>query len=120
MVPARAGSFTILQNADKLCDAVHISKPVGAIAATAAAESLQGMPAVIVKRFVRKIAEGVRSHYSIRRRSDGLFQLYHDDPYRGVNQPYSSEDQAISGLFADLEVAEAELLRMRSDLEPMG
>lgn len=37
-----------------------------------------------VKRFV---ANG-GSHYSIRRRSDGLFQVFHDDPYLGINQSY--------------------------------
>ena len=75
------------------------------------------MSTVIVKRFVRPIDSG-RSHYSIRRRSDGLFQLYHDDPYLGINQPYQFEDEAISGIYADIGTAEAELLRMRPDLEP--
>ena len=76
------------------------------------------MSTVVVKRFVRKFVEGGLSHYSIRRRSDGSFQLYHDDPYLGINQPYQFDDEAISGLFADAETAEAELLRMRPDLEP--
>ena len=75
------------------------------------------MSAVIVKRFVRNFAEGARAHYSIRRRVDGLFQAYHDDPYLGINQPYQFEDNAISGLFADLETAQAELLRLHPDLE---
>ena len=75
------------------------------------------MSTVIVKRFVRSI-DGGRSHYSIRRRPDGLFQLYHDDRYRGIGQPYEFEDEAISGLYADIGTAEAELSRMRPDLEP--
>ena len=74
------------------------------------------MSTVIVKRFVRS-SDGGRSHYSIRRRPDGLFQLYHDDRYLGISQPYEFEDEAISGLYADIGTAEAELLRMRPDLE---
>jgi len=75
------------------------------------------MSTVIVKRFVRSI-DGGRSHYSIRRRPDGLFQLYHDDPYLGINQPYQFEDEPISGIYADIGTAEAELFRMRPDLGP--
>jgi hypothetical protein len=72
-----------------------------------------------VKRFVRKSVEGGRAHYSIRRRPDGLFQLYHDDPYLGINQAYQFDDESISGLFADVETAQAELLRLRPDLEAL-
>jgi hypothetical protein len=75
------------------------------------------MSSVTVKRFVRKFLEGGRALYSIRRRPDGLFQLYHDDPYLGINQPYQFDDEPISGLFADLQTAQAELLRLRPDLE---
>jgi hypothetical protein len=75
---------------------------------------------VTVKRFVRIFAEGGRSHYSVRRRSDGLFQVYHDDPYARIQQPYQFEDEPISGIFADLEGAEAELLRMRPDVQAEG
>ena len=75
------------------------------------------MSAVTVKRFVRTFVEGGRTHYSIRRRADGLFQAYHDDPYLGINQPYQFEDKAISGLFADVATAQAELLRLHPDLE---
>jgi hypothetical protein len=76
------------------------------------------MSIVTVKRFVRKFGEGARAHYSIRRRSDGAFQLFHDDPYVGTGQSYEFEDLAISGLYADLEVVEKELLRMYPDIEP--
>jgi hypothetical protein len=75
------------------------------------------MTAVTVKRFVRNLAEGARAHYSIRRRADGLFQVYHDDPYVGINQPYQFDDKAISGLFAEVETAEAELLKLHPDVE---
>ena len=74
------------------------------------------MPTVIIKRFVRRFGGGGLSDYSIRRRSDGLFQLWHDDPYLGITQPYEFDDKAISGLFADIETAEAELLRANPDL----
>jgi hypothetical protein len=76
------------------------------------------MSTVTVKRFVKRFVEGGSAHYSIRRRLDGLFQLYHDDPYLGINQPYEFEDKPISGLFADVGAAETELLRILPDLEP--
>jgi hypothetical protein len=75
------------------------------------------MSTVIVKRFVRDIA-GAPSHYSIRCRPDGLFQLWHDDAYAGMDPPYEFEDEPISGIYADVGTAEAELLRMRPDLKP--
>jgi hypothetical protein len=77
------------------------------------------MSSVTVKRFVRKFLEGGRAHYSIHRRPDRLFQLYHDDPYLGINQPYQLDDQPISGLLADVQTAQAELLRLRPDLEAL-
>jgi hypothetical protein len=73
---------------------------------------------IIVKRFVLKFAEGGRSHYSIRRRPDGLFQAYHDDLYKGIGQSYDVEYEPISGLFADMATAETELLRLQPNLEP--
>ncbi|MHB8811804.1 MAG: hypothetical protein ACYDAE_00890 [Steroidobacteraceae bacterium] len=73
---------------------------------------------VVVKRFLIEFPGGGSSHYSIRRRADGLFQVYHDDPYRGINQPYEFEDKAISGLFADASAAEAELMRLEPRVEP--
>ena len=77
------------------------------------------MSNVIVKRFVRSIDGGL-SNYSIRRRSDGRYQLYQDEPYLGTNPPYESEDEPIPGIYAEIASAEAELLRMRPDLEPKG
>ena len=75
------------------------------------------MPAVTVKRFVMTFAQGGCTHYSIRRRDDGSFQLYHDDPYAGIPQPYEFEYLQISGRFADVPTAEAELLRIYPDLQ---
>jgi len=72
---------------------------------------------VIVKRFVRGHHCSL-SHYSIRRRADGLFQLWRDDAYAGMDPPYEFEDEPISGIYADIGTAEAELLRMRPDLKP--
>jgi hypothetical protein len=68
-----------------------------------------------VKRFV---ANG-GSHYSIRRRSDGLFQVFHDDPYLGINQSYEFHDKQWGGLLDSAEATERELLRLRPDLEVM-
>jgi hypothetical protein len=76
------------------------------------------MPTVGVKRFVQTFPEGA-AHYSIRRRADGMFQIYHDDPYAGIEQPYQFDDKPMGGLFADVEAAEAELLRIRPTLEPV-
>jgi hypothetical protein len=73
------------------------------------------MPTVTVKRFVHSFLGGVR-HYSIRRRGDGILQLWDDDKYRGIYQPDVDYDLPISGLFA--EAAEAELLRSIPHLEP--
>ena len=73
-----------------------------------------------VKRLVMRFATGGETHYSIRRRSDGLFQVYHDDPYRGINQPYEFHDEQWGGLFDSAEAAEKELLRLRPDLDVMG
>lgn len=73
---------------------------------------------VIIRRFLIKFADGGSAHYSVRRRSDGLFQTYHDDPYRGISQPYEFEDKPTSGLFGDAAAAEAELIRLESRAEP--
>jgi hypothetical protein len=78
------------------------------------------MSTVVVKRFAIIFGGGGRTHYSIRRRSDGLFQLYHDDPFLGIEQPYQFDDKPISGLFADLRTAEAELLRVHPSLEQVN
>jgi hypothetical protein len=64
-----------------------------------------------VKRFVQHFGGGGQTHYSIRCRSDGLFQIYHDDPFAGIDQPYQFDDRPISGLFSDLASAEGERLR---------
>jgi hypothetical protein len=78
------------------------------------------MPPITVKRFVRAFAEGGCTHYSIRSRDDGTYQLYHDDPYLGIDQPYQFDYEQISGRYADLETAEAELRRMFPDLAPIS
>jgi hypothetical protein len=76
-----------------------------------------GMSTVTVKRFVHRFLNGVH-HFSIRRRDDGIFQLWDDDRYRGIYQPDVDYDFPISGLFAELQTAEAELLRSMPYLEP--
>jgi hypothetical protein len=48
---------------------------------------------------------------------DGLFQLYHDDPFVGIDQPYQFDDRPIEGLYGDAQAAEAELLRIFPTLE---
>jgi hypothetical protein len=72
-----------------------------------------------VKRLVLRLGTGGGTQYSIRRRSDGLFQVYHDDPYKGINQPYEFDDEQWGGLFDSPEAAEKELLRLRPGLEVM-
>jgi hypothetical protein len=57
------------------------------------------MPAVTVKRFVKTFRQGGHTHYSIRRRDDGSFQLYHDNPYAGIPQPYEFDYVQLSGRF---------------------
>ena len=51
--------------------------------------------AVIVKRYVGGL-EG-RRRFSIRRRSDGNFQIYDDNRYEGINQPYEFDDEPVGG-----------------------
>jgi hypothetical protein len=75
------------------------------------------MTTVTVKRFIKNFAHGGCQHYSIRRREDGSFQLYHDDPYLGIPQFYEFDYEQISGRYADVRTAEAELLRIHPDLE---
>jgi hypothetical protein len=67
------------------------------------------MSAEVVRRFIG--GYGGNARWSIRRRPDGAFQIYQDNPYEGINQPYQFDDRAVSGLFADIEDAEAELFR---------
>lgn len=73
-----------------------------------------------VKRLVMKFGTGGETHYSIRRRSDGLFRVYHDDPYRGINRPYEFHDEQWGGLLGSAEAVEKELLRLRPGLEATG
>jgi hypothetical protein len=40
-----------------------------------------------VKRLVMRLGTGGETHYSIRRRGDGLFQVYHNDPIEGWTSP---------------------------------
>ena len=68
------------------------------------------MSAVVVRRYVGGYNNTQR--YSIRRHANGTFQIYHDNPFEGINQPYQNDDQPLSGLFADADSAEAELLRL--------
>jgi hypothetical protein len=70
-----------------------------------------------VKRFVMRFGASGGTHYSIRRRSDGLFQVYHDDPYVGIKQSYEFHDQQWGGLFDTAEAAAKELLRLLPGLE---
>jgi len=69
------------------------------------------MSSIVVRRYVGGYNSSQR--YSIRQRPDGSFQIYHDNPYEGINQAYQYEDRPLSGLFVDIETAEAELLRIR-------
>jgi hypothetical protein len=73
-----------------------------------------------VKRLVMRLGTGGETRYSIRRRGDGLFQVYHDNPYRGIDQPYQFHDEQWGGLFDSAEAAEKDLLRLRPGLEVTG
>ena len=68
------------------------------------------MSAVVVKRFVG--GHSGQERYSIRKHANGSFQVFHDNPYEGTNQGYQNDDLPLTGLFADAESAEAELLRL--------
>ena len=68
------------------------------------------MSAVAVKRFVEGYSGQER--YSIRKLTNGSFQVFHDNPYEGTNQGYENDDLPLTGLYADAESAEAELVRL--------
>jgi len=68
------------------------------------------MPAIVVKRFMGGYTH--REQYSIRKLSNGSFQLFHDNLFEGIEQPYQHDDKPLSGLYADAESAEAELIRL--------
>jgi hypothetical protein len=70
-----------------------------------------------VRRFVMRFGASGGTHYSIRRRSDGLFQVYQDDPYVGIKQFYEFHDEQWGGLFDSADAAEKELLRLLPGLE---
>ena len=67
------------------------------------------LPAVVVKTFVGVFNQNDR--WSIRRWDDGSFQVFHDNPFEGINQPYASHYRQVSGRFATVDEAEAELFR---------
>jgi hypothetical protein len=74
-------------------------------------ESGGKMLAVVVKRLVGGYSGQER--YSIRKHPNGSFQAWHDNPYEGTNQSYKNDDLPLTGLFADAESVETELLRLR-------
>lgn len=75
------------------------------------------MPEVVVKRFVDRFASGGGVRYSIRRRADGLFQLFRDEPDSEFNRQHQIEDYPIPGLYANEAMAQRELLSLRPNVE---
>jgi hypothetical protein len=72
----------------------------------------------VVKRFVS--SNGV-TFFSIRRRSDGNYQIYRDGAFlEDGTQPYYMEDKPVSGLFGDVAAAEEEMLRSRMNCKPVA
>ena len=63
---------------------------------------------------VRRFAEPDTSlRYSIRRRSDGLFQIVHDGAkLPDGSQPYWMEDRVFTGIYETADLAEGELQRL--------
>ena len=51
------------------------------------------------------------ARFSVRRRQDGSFQAYHDNQWLESDQDYQPDGEPISGLFENVEAAEAELFR---------
>ena len=68
------------------------------------------MSADVVKRFIGGYSGQER--YSIRKHTNGSFQVFHDNPYEGTNQGYENDDLPLTGLFSDPKLVEAELLRL--------
>jgi hypothetical protein len=46
------------------------------------------------------------------------FQIYDDNRYEGINQPYEFEDEPVGGLFGDFAAAEAEFFRTHPGFDP--
>ena len=63
---------------------------------------------------VRRYAEpGGLMRCSIRRRSDGLFQIVHDgEKFRDGTQPYWMEDRVFTGIYATADLADEEVQRL--------
>jgi hypothetical protein len=63
---------------------------------------------------VRRFAEpGGLMRYSIRRRSDGLFQIVHDGAkLPDGSQPYWMEDRVFTGIYASADLADEEVQRL--------
>lgn len=60
----------------------------------------------------RYVAPDGAMWFSIRVRSDGNYQIVHDGAHlEDGSQPYWMEDRVMSGLFADADMAEEELMR---------
>jgi hypothetical protein len=73
---------------------------------------------VVVKRFIDRFPSGGGDYYSIRRRADGLFQLYHDQPDLPPGLREEIDDhRPIPGIYAEQGMVEAELLTMRPNVE---
>jgi len=68
------------------------------------------MAHVVVKRLVGGYSGQER--YSIRKHPNGSFQAFHDNPYEGINQPYKDNYLPLTGIYADAESVEAELVRL--------
>lgn len=63
----------------------------------------------VVRRFVE---DGGEVRYSIRERSDGLFQIVQDGAHlEDGTQPYWMEDRVFTGIYATADLAEDELQR---------
>jgi hypothetical protein len=60
-----------------------------------------------------------KQRYSIRKHPNGSFQAFHDNPHEGIGGGYDDDDdEPLTGLFADAESAEAELLRLDHSIQP--
>jgi hypothetical protein len=72
---------------------------------------------VTIKRFVA--FDGL-IHHSIRKRTDGFFQIFRDGyTLEDGSQPYWAQDEPISGLFESAAGAEEELLRSQMQFRPV-
>lgn len=68
------------------------------------------MSSIVVKNLVGGYSG--KERYSIRQYPNGSFRAFHDNLYEGIGQDSNDDSVPLTGLHADIESVEAELVRL--------